>query len=88
MQLGIGISEGNDGKLNVILTAVDNDLQVSLALTDEEHYEHDIEQLISGFKTIKADMRRQKSGLTVVQEVPNAIRKPERRKLDLTGGKS
>lgn len=89
MQVGLGLSKGDDGKLSVVLTAVENDMQVAIALTGEENYEHHIDQLIAGLKHMKADMRREKSGLVLVKGgVPDGLRKPQGRKLNGPGSAS
>jgi hypothetical protein len=73
MNVGLGIKPGSDGKLLIVMEILEPNVNVSIALTDETNYLTDIDKIIHGLSDIKAEMRRQKSGLTVVKGIPDGL---------------
>jgi hypothetical protein len=73
MQMGMAVAPALDGRHYVTLNVIEGPVNVNVVLTDEDNYEHDIDELIRGLKGLKADMRRAKSGLVIAQEVPNGL---------------
>ena len=78
VNMGMSVAPALDGKHYVTFSVVENNLNVNVVVTDEENYEHDLDEMIRALKQLKADMRRVKSGLVIAQEVPNGFsRKPQ-----------
>lgn len=74
MKIGLGLTQGIDGKHYVMLQAAEDNIGVNISITGEENYEHDIDALIEGLQQMKTDMRHAISGLLISREVPDAIR--------------
>lgn len=81
MQLGLGLGKNEEtSKIVVLLTVGVPDVGLQITLTNEDTYEEDLDKLIAGMKQMKAEVRREKSGLAVVKDVPDGIRRTQGRK--------
>lgn len=74
MNMGLGVFQATDGKWTIAITVIDGAFNVQFSITNEDNYEHDIDELIAGLKSIKGDMRQAISGLIQVKEVPDGLR--------------
>jgi hypothetical protein len=85
ISVALGLSKDEAAGKNVIVMQVDAPgISTAFTLTDEDTYEHDLNTLIDGLKQVSRDMRRAKSGLTVVKEVPSALSKSQQRRSELS----
>lgn len=80
MNIALGIRPDTENKPLVVMEIYEPNVSLAVAITNEDNYEKDIDTLVDGLIQIKADMRRAKSGLTVVQEVPDALRQAQQGK--------
>lgn len=85
MKIGLGLQQGPDGKHYVVLQAAEDNIGLSVSLTGEENYEHDIDKLIEGLTQMKTDMRHAISGILISKEVPDAYRTAQGGKLHSAG---
>lgn len=82
MQMGLSILEDGDDLVLVMQFISSDGMKTDIAITGSANYENDIDKIIATFKQAKADIRREKSGLTLVKEIPDALRKPQGRQLN------
>lgn len=74
LTLGLAIQQGLDGKKYIIMTAMHEAGQHMMTIADENTYEQNVATIIQGLNDVKAEMRKVKSGLVLVQEVPDGLR--------------
>lgn len=76
---GIGLAIGKDdkGKPYMFLDIRDESMCVSVFLCDADNADHAVGELIRGLKTVKADLKREASGLVIPEMgvIPNVLRK-------------
>lgn len=76
MALGLSVQVLGDGNRYVVLTLEGERLWCQGAIADKTSVDQTIDTLIKGLKDARAQFKREESGLVVVQEVPDGLRKP------------
>lgn len=79
--IGLAIAKDGEGKPYMYMDIRGEAMSVSVFLCDAEHADHAVNELIRGLKTVKADLKREASGLVIptMEVVPNGLRKPQGR---------
>jgi hypothetical protein len=73
--MGLGVVRSDeDGKLYISMQVDVPGMSTAIALANEDDYTEVIGKFIDGLKQVTRDMRKEKSGLTIVKEVPDGYR--------------
>jgi hypothetical protein len=77
--IGIAINKDDNGKPYMYLVVQHEGVSISVYLTDAEHADYAVNELVRGLKQVKADLKREASGLLIadVGVIPNGLRKPQ-----------
>lgn len=74
MAVALGITMDDEGKNHVVMQFDSPGMSTAVTLASEDTYLDVIGKLIEGLKQVSRDMRKAKSGLHVVKEIPDGLK--------------
>lgn len=79
--IGLAIAKDDQGKPYMYQSVQADGVNISVFLCDAEHSDDVVNEIIRGLKTVKADLKREASGLVIptMEVIPNGLRKPQGR---------